>query len=116
MNYVKKLSNVPSFSQEGFNGFSFNIDNKNMSIDMIDSYKGHGKYCKNLVSTHIYYIISGSGRFKINGEIYNVEEKDIIEISPNTEFIYTGKMQMILIMNPPFEDCNNIEGRNNDLY
>lgn len=116
MEYIKKLSNVPSFSQDGFNGFSFSIDDKNMSINMIDSYKGHEKYCKNLVSTHIYYIISGSGRFKINGEIYNVEEKDIIEIPPNTEFIYAGKMKMLLIMNPPFNDNDNIEGKDNDLY
>lgn len=38
MEYIKKLSDAPSFSQDGFNGFSFSIDDKNMSIDMIDSY------------------------------------------------------------------------------
>lgn len=47
MNFIKKLPNIPSFFQDGFDGFSFNVDNKNIGIDMIEAYKGHEKYCKN---------------------------------------------------------------------
>lgn len=41
---------------------------------------------------------------------------DIIEIPKNTEFIYIGKMKLLLIMSPAFQANNNVEGKNNDLY
>lgn len=116
MEYIKKFSKVPSFIQDGLNGFSSNIDNENISIDIIEVYKGHEKYCTNKVSSHIYYVLDGNGKFKINGELYNVEIGDIIEIPKNTEFVYIGKMKLLLIMSPAFQANNNIEGKNNDLY
>ena len=116
MGYIKKVSKDPSFIQDGLNGFSSNINNENISIDIIEVYKGHGKYCTNKVSSHIYYVLEGNGKFKINGELYDVKMGDIIEIPKNTEFIYIGKMKLLLIMSPAFQANNNIEGKNNDLY
>ena len=98
------------------NGYSLNLENKNISIDIEDVYKGHEKYCTNTVSSHIYYVIEGNGKFKINEEIYLVKEGDIIEIPPNTEFVFAGKMKLLLIMNPSFDIKNNIDGKENDLY
>ena len=49
-------------------------------------------------------------------ELYNVEMGDIIEIPKNTEFVYIGKMKLLLIMSPAFQANNNIDGKNNDLY
>ena len=54
MKYIKKLPTEPSFRQNGLNGFSYEITNKNISIDIEDVYKGHEKYCRSLVSTFIY--------------------------------------------------------------
>ena len=116
MNYIKNVPQSPSFSQDGMNGYSFNIDNKNVSIDMIESYKGHEKYCTNKVNSHIYYVLEGSGSFKIDGDLYDVKNGDIIEIPNNTEFVYAGKMKLLLIMNPPFDGQNHIDGKENDLY
>ncbi len=116
MEYIKKISKIPSFTQDGLNGFSFNINNENISINVIESYKGHEKYCTNKVSSHIYYVLEGNGKFKIDGELYDVEEGDIIEIPKNTEFIYVGRMRLLLIMNPAFQASNNIDGEKNDLY
>lgn len=116
MGYIKKVSKDPSFIQDGLNGFSSNVNNENISIDIIEVYKGHEKYCTNKVSSHIYYVLEGNGKFKINGELYDVEMGDIIEIPKNTEFIYIGKMKLLLIMSPAFQANNNIEGKNNDLY
>ena len=116
MEYIKKVSKVPSFTQDGQNGFSSNINNENISIDIIEVYKGHEKYCTNKVSSHIYYVLEGNGKFKINGKLYDVEMGDIIEIPKNTEFIYIGKMKLLLIMSPAFQANNNVEGKNNDLY
>ena len=98
------------------NGYSLNLENKNISIDIEDVYKGHEKYCTNIVSSHIYYVIEGNGKFKINEEIYWVKKGDIIEIPPNTEFVFAGKMKLLLIMNPSFNAKNNIDGKENDLY
>lgn len=114
--YIKRLSEQPSFTQEGLNGYSFDLNNENISIDIEDVYKGHEKYCKSLVSTFIYYVLSGNGIFKIESEKYNVNSGDVIEIPPNTEFVFAGKMKLLLIMNPAFNPGNEIEGEDNDLY
>lgn len=114
--YIKKCPKKPSFVQNGLNGYSYNINNSSISIDIEDVYKGHEKYCKSLVSTFIYYVLSGSGVFKINNEKYNVVEGDVIEIPNDTEFVFAGKMKLLLIMTPAFNPDNEIEGKNNDLY
>lgn len=116
MNYIKNIPENPSFSQNGLNGYSFNIDNENVSINIIESYKGHEKYCINKVSSHIYYVLEGSGRFKINGDLYDVKNGDVIEIPNNIEFVYAGKMKLLLIMSPGFDEQNHIDGKANDLY
>ncbi len=116
MEYIKKLPKIPSFSKDGMDGYSFEIENKNISIDIEDVYKGHDKYCTNKESTHIYYVLDGKGKFKINNELFNVEKGDLIEIPKNTEFIFIGKMKLLLIMTPPFLADNNINGIDNDLY
>ncbi len=116
MEYIKRIPETPSFSKGGMNGYSLNLENKNISIDIEDVYKGHEKYCTNIVSSHIYYVIEGNGKFKINEEIYWVKKGDIIEIPPNTEFVFAGKMKLLLIMNPSFNAKNNIDGKENDLY
>ncbi len=115
MKYIKKLLEIPSFSQDGMNGFSFETDDKNISIDIEDVYKGHERYCINKKSTHIFYVLQGNGKFKINEEIYNVEIGDIIEIPKNTEFVYVGKMKLLLIMTPAFNKEDSIDGKKNDL-
>lgn len=116
MNYIKNIPETASFSQDGMDGYSFNLNNKDISIDIIESYKGHERYCTNKVSSHIYYVLEGNGRFKINGEIYEVKSGEIVEIPKNTEFVYIGKMKLLLIMNPAFDEKNHIDGIVNDLY
>ena len=64
----------------------------------------------------IYYVIDGEGKFSINGEIYSVKKEDIIAIPPNTEFVFAGKMRLLLIMNPAFRMQDGIDGKDNDLY
>lgn len=115
MEYVKKRPSEPTFSQKGMDGFSYELNNKNVSIDLEKSYIGHEKYCTNTKSTHIFYVVSGSGKFKINNDIFNVEEGDIIEIPPKTEFVYSGKMDLLLVMNPSYNPDNDIAGKSNDL-
>lgn len=114
--YVKKCPKEPSFVQNGLNGYSYDISNNSISIDIEDVYKGHEKYCKSTTSSFIYYVLSGEGIFKINNERYNVTEGDVIEIPKNTDFVFAGKMKLLLIMTPPFNPESQIDGAENDLY
>ena len=116
MEYIKKCPNNPSFFQKGLKGYSYDINTKLVSIDMEDVNKGHDRYYKNLISTTIYYVIEGSGIFKINKEEYGVTQGDVIEIPANTEFVFAGEMKLLVIMTPPFNAMNGVHGAYNDLY
>ena len=69
-----------------------------------------------IFNTDIYYVLEGTGVFKIESDKYNVEQGDVIEIPPNTEFVFVGKMKLLLIMNPAFNKDNEVDGAYNDLY
>ena len=114
--YIKQRPLDPSFSQEGFNGYKYNLINKQLDINYYDVFKGHDKYCSNKKSTHFYYILSGEGTFKIEETIYEVKTNDLVEIPPNTSFVFAGSMKVLAIMNPPFDPDNSIAGKDNDLY
>ena len=114
--YIKKFSKIPDFKQQGFDGYIAKIDNDNISITFEDVHKGHDKYCTNTKITHIQYVISGHRKLKINDNIYEVQQNDIIEIPANTKFIFAGEMKLLLIMNPKFDKTTEIVGKDNDLY
>ncbi len=115
-NYVKRAPEKPSFEREGFNGHIIDIENENISITYENVYKGHDKYCTNTKIAHIYYVLSGNGKFRIDGEIYEVRQGDIVEIPAGKKFIFAGKMELLLIMNPKFDKSTEIVGEDNDLY
>lgn len=115
-NYIKKFPNTPSFSQEGFDGYTSLLECENLSITREDVHKGHDRYAMNTTSYSIYYVIEGNGTFKIADGLYDVTKGDLIEIPPKTEFVFKGEMKMLLIMNPPFALENDVAGKENDLY
>ena len=53
MSYVKRLPNNPSFSQEGLNGYNFDLDCEEITISVEDVFKGHDKYHTNKRSNKI---------------------------------------------------------------
>lgn len=116
MNYIKRLPIDPSFKQNGLNGYNFDLSTKDISISVEDCFKGHDKYHTNRYSEKIYYVLDGEGYFKINGELIRVKKDDLIEIQKNTEFVFAGKMKLLLIMSPAFREQDGIDGRENDLY
>lgn len=113
--YIKRISEDPSFKKEGFNGYKYKLDNKNVSITLEDSYKGHDVYCKNTKNTCIYYVVEGQGKFKIDNKLYEVNKGDIIEIPNNIEFTYIGKMKLLYISAPSYQKGDFENGRLNDL-
>ena len=116
MGYMKKLPTEPSFMQKGLNGYNYELETTEISITLEDCFKGHDKYHKNIYSSKIYYCIDGKGKFKVAGEIINIEKGDLIEIPKNTEFVFAGKMKLLLIMAPAFRPQDGIDGKENDLY
>ena len=115
-NYIKKLPTEPTFRQNGLNGYNFDLECKDISLSYEDVFKGHDKYCKNKESYTIYYVSDGNGTFCINDEKVFVNKGEIIEVPPNTEFVFAGNMKLLLIMSPAFKLENDILGKDNDLY
>lgn len=113
--YVKKLKEEPSFKQNGLNGYIYELQTKDMGLVLEDCFKGHDKYTINTVTTHIYYVLEGEGQYCVAGEMFKVKKDDVIEIPPNTEFVFVGKMKLLLINIPDFKPENSIETRENDL-
>ncbi len=114
--YIRKLPEEPSFKQNGLNGYNFELDCKEITISVEDVFKGHDKYHTNIRSSKIYYVLEGNGIFCINGERFEVHQGEVIEIKPNTKFVFAGKMKLLLIMAPGFRAEDGIEGEKNDLY
>lgn len=116
MKYKKKLPKEPSFKQQGLNGYNYNLESEGISITIEDCFKGHDKYHTNVYSSKIYYVLEGIGEFKIANKRYQVKKDDCIEIPPNTEFVFAGKMKLLLIMQPAFRPQDGMEGKENDIW
>lgn len=115
-NYIKRISNIPDFEQEGyFKGYHLASEESNVELDLIDMQTGHKYYQRESKSVHIYYVIEGNGIASINGNIYNLEKGDTIEIPVGTEYALKGQMKLIELMNPPFDSNTHIDTRENDL-
>ena len=91
-----------SFCTPGATGFCFDLTNKKIEIDFIDSVIGHGGKVSSDTLTHIYYILDGEGDFEIDEATYHARAGQLVEIPPHHTFDYKGKMKMLLIVEPPF--------------
>lgn len=58
------------------------------------------------VSTHIWFIIDGTGTFVIDDEKVEAKAKDVIVVPPKKRIHYFGAMKMLLITTPGFEAQN----------
>lgn len=114
--YIKKLSEEPSFKQQGLTGYNFDLECKDISLSYEDVFKGHDTYDKNYYSSKIYYVLEGDGTFRIDDEKVEVKKGDVIEVPKGTNFVFAGKMKLLLIMSPGFRPQDDIHGEENDLY
>lgn len=100
--FIRKLKDKPSFSQKGLDGYRFPLGNKEVEVYLVDIKQGHNTYFISKKITHIYYILGGEGFFDIGGKKIQVKSGMLIEAPPNIEYTYSGKMKVLLIMNPPW--------------
>jgi len=102
MNNIHNKPSEASFSRRGADGYSFKTANKKIEIDFINSKTGHGGAVVAENITHFYYILRGNGVFVINDLKYEVGAGQLVEIPPKSPFNYSGRMEMLLVMEPPF--------------
>lgn len=100
--YIRELPSEPTFIQKGFKGYRYLIENTEVEINYIDVTQGHDNYEISNKCSHFYYVLEGEGIFEIGGEKYEAKPNMFIEIPPHVEFCYTGNMNLLLIMNPPW--------------
>lgn len=65
---------------------------------------GHYEEFYHKKSNFIYYVISGNGKFYLNRKAITVKSGDLIVAHPNTKIYYLGKMQLLLITVPAWEE------------
>lgn len=114
--YIKKLPSEPSFQQQGLTGYNFNLECKDISLSYEDVFKGHDTYDLNDHSSKIYYVLEGDGTFCIENERLEVKQGDVVEVPKGANFVFAGKMKLLLIMSPAFRPQDDIHGADNDLY
>lgn len=100
--FIKNLSEKPTFEQNGLAGFGYPLNNREVEIYLEVSETGHDEEVSSDEITHIYYVLEGSGNFIINNEQYPVKVGQLVEIPPKNRFTFKGKMKLLLIMEPPY--------------
>ena len=99
--YKKKI--IDSFNKNGYSVSIPNIDYKDISISFVNVKDIRKTYCKIKNSPIYYFIIEGSGSFYIDDKIY-VNKGDLIEISSNEKYTYSGNMNMLEMIPKSFEN------------
>ena len=96
----------PSFEQKGLKGYTFPTSNKELEVNFVDVTEGHDNYIVSKKCSLTYYILEGTGNFEIDGRMEDISEGSLIEVLPNTEFTYSGKMKLLLMVTPPWFEGN----------
>jgi SAM-dependent methyltransferase len=97
MRYTYSLSTSPSFTGKGLVGYAFGpLKQRDLTIDYVEVERGHDTFMVSNKIIRTYYIISGSGYFTIDDRQYPVSPGMLVEVPPNVEYCYSGKMTLIL--------------------
>src|SRR5215469_3136700 len=101
MRYIYSLPTSSSFDGKGLFGYTFGpLNQKDVDIYYIEVEKGHDTFMISKKITRTYYILCGSGYFTIANRKYNVSSGMLVEVPPNVEYSYSGKMKLIAFSRP----------------
>lgn len=103
------LSDAYPIEWEGIKAKSYSSadDFANASAIVFNVDGSHGKI-KSTVNDRVYYVISGSGKFDINGRKIQVKTTDVVIVPKNTPYDYNGKMKLFLVHTPAFDPKGDI--------
>lgn len=76
-----------------------------MSVAIIEL-SGVNQKSKNMLSDMFYFILEGSGIFKIDDIEHKVSRGDLIVIPKNTFYFDSGDMKMLSFCSPRFDENN----------
>lgn len=98
-------------SKHGVDLSIYPLERDDVGIVHIMTDEGHRQEFFHKTSTFIYYVIRGSGTFYLNGEAIHVNAYDVIMAKPGTKIYYLGKMELILVTSPAWNEADEIEVR-----
>jgi mannose-6-phosphate isomerase-like protein (cupin superfamily) len=110
MNYIYKKQDAKTKNKFGVTITSYGADAPS-SIVYEDVEVGHMQEWYSDVSTYQWYIIEGTGIYVIDDEKYAVSAGDLVVVPPKHRMHYFGKMKMVLITTPKYDDANEHEVR-----
>ena len=103
-----KKEDIPKFEKFGIKLDVYpNIDN--CGVVVINSEDGHHQEFYHKKSTFTYIILEGEGIFFLDDKAVEIKRGDSISIQPNTRIYYKGKLKMVLITTPAWEEEYEVE-------
>src|SRR5271167_5266096 len=101
MPYVYSLPTSASFTGKGLLGYTFGpLNHKDLEVYYVEVEKGHDTFMVSKKITRIYYVLSGNGYFTIGDHKYDVSSGRLVEVPPNIEYCYSGKMTLLAFSKP----------------
>lgn len=105
---IIKSSDIPKKEKFGIKLDIYpNIDNA--GIVRVKTNEGHNQEFYDKKSTFTYIILEGKGSFFLDDEEVRVFEGDVISIKPETRIYYKGKLDLVLITSPAWQQENEVE-------
>jgi len=80
-------------------------DSKNLSM-CISKAKNHKEIALNTKSDRFYYIIDGKVRVETEGQTFDAIKGDLVFISANTKYKFSGTFEAVQVLSPPFDRAN----------
>jgi chemotaxis methyl-accepting protein methylase len=101
MPYVHSLPSSVSFTGKGLLGYTFGpLRQKDIDVYQIEVEKGHDVFMVSKKITRTYYVLAGHGYFTIDNQRYDVSHGVLVEVPPNVEYCYSGKMTLLAFSKP----------------
>jgi hypothetical protein len=101
MQYVYSRPASTSFTGKGLVGYDFGpLNQKDIEVIYVEAEKGHDTFVISRKITRIYYVLAGSGHFTIASHKYDIKAGMLIEIPPQVEFCYSGKLTLLVVSTP----------------
>ena len=80
-------------------------DSKKLSI-CLSKAKNHKEIAFNTKSDRIYYVTKGNVGIKTGEQEFKANEGDLIFISANTKYEFSGTFEAVQVLSPPFDPAN----------
>jgi quercetin dioxygenase-like cupin family protein len=104
MKYRYSAADANTFHKYGVDITSYDLSLEGCNVVFESTETGHFEEFYSDLSTYIWFIIEGKGTYVIDDEHIDVSAKDIVVAPPKHRIHYFGKMKMLLVTTPPFNE------------